>query len=84
MTQSMTTPEYRMWYQKNRRRYLRESGGKRLDLWLSPDLWKKLKPHLTPYGGDTHPGHGMVLFLESLMRDIPETTGNKSASKGRK
>lgn len=58
--------------QREWREWQRRNGYKRLDIWISPKLWVKLKSHLDPRYRDSHPGASLVDFLESLEITPPE------------
>jgi hypothetical protein len=51
--------------QRQYRESLRRQGYKRLDIWISPALFTKLRPHIGRYG-DSHPAASLVDFLEEL------------------
>jgi len=50
--------------QRMRRERLRAKGYRRLDVYIDPELFERLRPHLRAYGGDTHPGYALVQLLE--------------------
>lgn len=52
--------------QRKYRAKLEREGYKRLDLNIPAETWEKLKPHLSKYGGDTHPGKAIVGLLGSI------------------
>ena len=54
--------------QRDYRKSLKSRGYKRLDIQISPKLFKQLRPHLGRYG-DSHTGVQLVLFLEKLMKE---------------
>lgn len=45
--------------QRARRAYLRKIGYRRLDVYIRPELFKRLLPYIKSYGGDTHPGYAL-------------------------
>lgn len=55
--------------QRTRREYLRKKGYRRLDVYISPKLFKRLLPYIQPYGGDTHPGLALVAWLDSELEE---------------
>jgi len=57
--------------QRQRRQRLKNIGYKRLDVYISPKLFKQLRPHLGRYG-DSHTGASLVKFLEGLMKEWKE------------
>lgn len=40
----------------------RSQGYERLDIFIPPDLWRKLRPHIGHY----KPGIGLIKFLENI------------------
>jgi hypothetical protein len=65
MTHEIKRNQHRISQQKLRARKAAE-GWMRLDVYLSPDLWQKLKPHLAQYGSGKHPGYSLVKMLEDI------------------
>jgi hypothetical protein len=58
--------------QRERRERLRKQGYRRLDLYLSPDLFARLLPHIRPHGGDRYPGFGIARLLEERVQEWDE------------
>jgi len=52
--------------QREHRASMRRLGWRRLDISISPLLWKRLEPHLREYGSNTYPGAALVSLLENL------------------
>jgi hypothetical protein len=53
--------------QRAYRQHLKKKGYRRLDIYLSPELFARLLPHIQEFGGDTHPGSALVEWLDDVL-----------------
>jgi len=55
-------------YTEKRRNRLKQLGFQRLDITVSPELFKRLQTYIRKYGGDSHPGHALVAWLDKELK----------------
>lgn len=64
--------------QREYRQSLKDRGYRRLDIQISPALFEKLRPHLSPHYGEPYAGAALVVFLEKLMNSGTLGTNKKT------